>query len=183
MMAFHLPGLRGLLPASCAARIAPPSPTSPCSKASNAASATSIPTGGGLRTAYGDVFAQNNMPAKHIDTGADTWVGRRSIRSFELGGDLRFDAEVEQAPHTQSVQQFRLQQARVYLDANVIPNRLLVYVDEQVAPGGALNREAYGRVTGRPTHEWYVKAGQMYLPFGLRLQDQTAFILQRAAST
>ena len=27
-------------------------------------------------------------------------------------------------------------------------------------------------------HSWYVKAGQLYLPFGLRLQDQTALVLQ-----
>jgi hypothetical protein len=26
------------------------------------------------------------------------------------------------------------------------------------------------------SHTWYVKAGQFYLPYGLRLQDQTAFI-------
>ncbi|MGH8208667.1 MAG: hypothetical protein ACREU6_03575, partial [Steroidobacteraceae bacterium] len=62
-----------------------------------------------------------------------------------------------------------------YVQANVIPERLLVYVDEQVAPGGALNREAYG-LYWSASHAWYVKAGQMYLPFGLRLQDQTAFI-------
>jgi len=45
-----------------------------------------------------------------------------------------------------------------------------------VAPGGALNREAY-LVYWSASHDWYLKAGQMYLPFGLRLQDQTAFIL------
>ena len=58
----------------------------------------------------------------------------------------------------------------------MIPDRLLAYVDEQVAPGGALNREAYV-LYWSATHDWYLKAGQMYLPFGLRLQDQSAFIL------
>jgi hypothetical protein len=33
------------------------------------------PTGGALRTAFGDAFAQTLMPAKHLDTGADTWTG------------------------------------------------------------------------------------------------------------
>ncbi len=133
------------------------------------------PTGGGLRTTYGDLFAQNVMPAKHLDTGADTWIGQ--IGGFlRTGGDLRFDGSVQQAPHTSSTQGFSLNQVRVYLDANVIPDRLLVYVDEQVAPGGALNREAYG-VFWSSAHDWYIKAGQMYLPFGLRLQDQSAFIL------
>jgi hypothetical protein len=135
------------------------------------------PTGGGLRTVYGDLFAQNVMPANKIDTGpADNWAGQ--IGSFiRAGGDLRFDGQVTQAPHTRSVQEFTLDQARVYLDANVIPDRLMVVVDEQVAPGGALNREAYGMFWGA-SHNWYIKAGQMYLPFGLRLQDQTALILQ-----
>jgi len=101
------------------------------------------PTGGGLRTTYGDLYAQNNMPAKHLDTGPDNWLGQ--IGSFaRLGGDVRFDGNVMQAPGTRSQQGFSLYQARLYLDANVIPERLLLYVDEQVAPGGALNREAYG---------------------------------------
>jgi hypothetical protein len=135
------------------------------------------PTGGGLRTTFGDVFAQNVVPAKHLDTGtpADSWNGQ--IGNYvRLGGDLRFDGSVQEAPHTSSVQEFALNQTRIYLDANVIPDRLLVYVDEQVAPGGALNREAYG-VFWSAAHDWYLKAGQMYLPFGWRLQDQTAYIL------
>jgi len=132
------------------------------------------PTGGGLRTQYGDVFAQNLLPQNKLDTGSDLWTG--DVTKFlRIGGDLRFDGTVTEVPHTKTVNTFDLDQARVYLEANIIPERLLVYVDEQVAPGGALNREAYG-LYWSASHEWYVKAGQMYLPFGLRLQDQTAFI-------
>ena len=132
------------------------------------------PTGGGLRTQYGDVFAQTLLPQDKIDTGPDLWTGDIS-KFLRIGGDLRFDAMETTAPHTKPQNTFDLDQARVYLEANVIPDRLLVYVDEQVAPGGALNREAYG-LYWSANHDWYLKAGQMYLPFGLRLQDQTAFI-------
>ena len=132
------------------------------------------PTGGGLRTTYGDVFAQTIMPHEHIDTGTDNWTGDIN-RFLRVGGDLRFDGMVTAAPHTKTVNTFSLTQARVYLEANVIPERLLVYVDEQVAPNGALNREAYG-VYWSKDHDWYLKGGQMYLPFGWRLQDQSAFI-------
>jgi hypothetical protein len=136
------------------------------------------PTGGGLRTTFGDIFAQTVMPAQHLDTGIpDYWTGQIGLGQYlRTGGDLRFDAQLTQVPNSPSLDQFSLEQARVYLEANVIPDRLLAYVDEQVAPGGALNREAYV-LYWTAAHEWYFKAGQMYLPFGLRLQDQTAFIL------
>jgi hypothetical protein len=133
------------------------------------------PTGGGLRTAFGDIFAQTVLPAQHLDSALDNWNGQVGPY-LRAGGDLRFDASLTQIPNTKSVQQFALEQTRVYLEADVIPNRLLAYVDEQVAPGGALDREAY-LLYWSAGHDWYVKAGQMYLPFGLRLQDQTAFIL------
>ncbi len=133
------------------------------------------PTGGGLRTTFGDIFAQTVLPAQHLDSAFDNWTGQVG-QYLRTGGDLRFDASLTQVPQTRSVQQFALEQTRVYLEADVIPNRLLAYVDEQVAPGGALNREAY-LLYWSAAHDWYVKAGQMYLPFGLRLQDQTAFIL------
>src|SRR5579859_5908425 len=72
------------------------------------------PTGGDLRNTYGDVFAQPLLPAQHIDTGADTWSG--ALNSFSsIGGDLRYDAEVQQVRNQPSVQQFDLQPTRVYL--------------------------------------------------------------------
>jgi hypothetical protein len=132
------------------------------------------PTGGGLRTSFGDVLAQTVIPNDHLNTGLDNWNGQVG-QYLRAGGDFRFDAQVTKAPNTASVQEFSLEQARVYLEANVIPDRLLAYVDEQVAPGGALNREAYV-VYWSASHDWYLKGGQMYLPFGLRLQDQTALI-------
>lgn len=132
------------------------------------------PTGGGMRTAFGDVFAQTQLPATHIDTGSDVWAGNIN-RFLSIGGDLRAQASYTEVPHTSSTDSFDLEQARVYLEANIIPDRLNVYVDELVAPGGALNREAY--VTyWTADHQWYIKGGQLYLPYGLRLEDQTAFI-------
>ncbi len=134
------------------------------------------PTGGGLRGVYGDVFAQTALPATQLDTGTDTWTG--NLNGFlRVGGDLRTEALATEIPHSKTISQFELEQVRTYIEAQVIPERLLVYVDEQVAPGGALNREAYA-LYWSASHEWYVKAGQMYLPFGWRLQDQTAFVRQ-----
>jgi hypothetical protein len=112
------------------------------------------PTGGGLRTTFGDVFAQTVMPAQHLDAGPDNWTGALG-QYIRTGGDLRFDGQVMQVPNSSTTDGFSLEQARVYLEANVIPDRLY----------------------WSATHDWYLKAGQMYLPFGLRLQDQTAFIL------
>ncbi|HTV79096.1 MAG TPA: hypothetical protein VMF03_12610 [Steroidobacteraceae bacterium] len=134
------------------------------------------PTGGGLRGPYGDVFAQTAMPASHLDAGPETWTG--NLNGFlRIGGDLRAAALATEVPHAKTISQFELEQARLYLEAEVVPERLLVYVDEQVAPGGALNREAYV-LYWSGGHDWYLKAGQMYLPFGWRLQDQSAFVQQ-----
>ncbi len=134
------------------------------------------PTGGGERTVFGEIFAQTALPARHLDTGTDLWTGQLN-RFIGLGGDLRYDFQAQQVPQARTTNQFSLEQARVYLSAGVIPDRLLVYVDEEVAPGGALNREAWG-LYWSADHTWYVKGGQMYLPFGLRLEDQSAFVKQ-----
>ena len=50
----------------------------------------------------------------------DNWTGQLGP-FLRAGGDLRFDASVTQVPHTNSVQEFALEQTRVYLEADVIP--------------------------------------------------------------
>lgn len=134
------------------------------------------PTGGGMRNTFGNVFAQTLMPMKHIDTGQEAWTG--ALNSFiGIGGNLRTDWTLTTVRNQPSTNEFSMEQTRLYLDASVIPNRLLVYADEQVAPGGATNEEAWAMYWSA-NHDWYVKAGQMYLPFGFRLQDQSAYVQQ-----
>jgi hypothetical protein len=130
------------------------------------------PTGGGMRNTFGNAFALTQMSANRIESDK-AWVG--SIGDFlSLGGDLRAQASSTDIKHQDTTNEFELEQARIYLDLAVIPSRLSVYVDELVAPGNADSREAYVRYWTKD-HDWYVKAGQMYLPFGLRLQDNSAF--------
>jgi hypothetical protein len=133
------------------------------------------PTGGGMRNAFGEVWGQTVLPAKHLDTG-EPWVGELG-RYFAVGGNLRASATVTDVPNQKSESQFETDEMRVYLEMRAIPDRLSLYVDERVAPGGAINREAYGRLWFGDKR-FYVKAGQMYLPYGLRLQDDSAFIRQ-----
>jgi hypothetical protein len=131
-------------------------------------------TGGGMRTSFGDLFAQNVMAARPLPTGGSPWTGELVQNILRLGGDLRTAWSRTATPPASSQRSFSLEQLRLYTQVSVIPDRLAVYVDEQVAPGSAQNMEAYLRYGN--TSDWYLKAGQFYLPFGWRLQDQTAFV-------
>ena len=134
------------------------------------------PTGGGLRNAFGNAFAQTQLPAHRIDTGDQVWLGEVS-KFLSVGGDLRADASRTDVPRQRSLNQFEVEETRLYVNLSPIPERLSIYVDERVAPGAASNMEAYARYW-TANHRWYVKAGQMYLPFGLRLEDDSAFTRQ-----
>jgi hypothetical protein len=132
------------------------------------------PTGGGLRTEFGITYAKLLLPAEPVDSSlVSNWTGKVGDIA-RVGGDLREDWTRDTASNTPTTQSFSLQQFRLYADLVLIPNRLAINVDEQVAPGGSQNEEAYvlyGSTTG-----FYIKGGQFYLPFGWRLQDQTAFV-------
>ncbi len=135
-------------------------------------------TGGGMRTAFGNVFAQNQLAAHKLDAGGE-WLGNVGTY-FGLGADVRSGLTVTDVPGTPRSNAFDLREARVYLHFTPIPGRLSLVVDQLVAPDSALNREAFVRYT-TGDGAWYVKAGRLYLPFGLRLQDNDAFVRNETA--
>lgn len=139
------------------------------------------PTGGGLRSDFGDVFAQTVLPAHPIRGNWSLWTGEVA-KVLRVGGDLRYDGNFTQTPHAASTDHLEVQQGRVYAEAEVVPNRLIFYADEQVTPGTAVNHEAYA-IYWSGSHDWYVKAGRMYLPFGFRFEDQTAFVYDVSSIT
>lgn len=132
------------------------------------------PTGGGLRSDFGDVFAQTEMPAHPIHTDWGLWTGEVT-KWLRLGGDLRYDTTFTETPNAPTTRLDAVQQGRLYGEAEVVPNRLIFYADAQVTPGVAKDHEAYA-IYWSAAHDWYVKGGKLYLPFGFRLEDQTAFV-------
>jgi Phosphate-selective porin O and P len=134
-------------------------------------------SGGGMRTAFGNAWAQTKLAAHRIEVpGVDLWMGEMD-RYISVGTNLRTGYTHVDVPKAQAQSQFDTEEVRAYLGASVIPGRLLVYVDERVAPGTSTNLEAYARYT-TADQRWSVQAGQMYLPYGLRIEDDTAFIRQ-----
>src|ERR1700675_4020132 len=130
------------------------------------------PTGGGMRNDFGITYAKVLLPAETIESSLiNSWTGKITD-AVRIGGDLREDWTRNTTPNAPTTQSFSLQQFRIYGDLSLIPDRLGIYVDEQVAPGGSQNEEAYVRY-GSTMQGFYFKAGQFYLPFGWRLQDQT----------
>jgi len=137
----------------------------------------SHPGGGGLRNDYGNVFAQNELPSRRLgDAGAELWTGK-VMDWLSVGGNLRAEYRYVDTPNADSTSEFDVVRGTVYLQAEIVPNRLAVYVDQQIAPGSSLNREAYVRINSANLKTFLV-AGQFFLPYGLRLQDDSAFIRQ-----
>ena len=133
------------------------------------------PAGGGKRNALGNAFAQTEMPAKRIGEG-DIWTGQL-VSWLGVGGNLRAEYRYIDTPNQEEISRFDVVRGTLYVEATVIPERLSVYFDQQVAPGGSLNREAYVTLKSQ-SGEWSLTAGQFFLPYGLRLQDDSAFVRQ-----
>jgi len=134
----------------------------------------SNPTGGGIRNAFGNNWGQSELPSRYIDVGADRWSGAVS-RFLAVGTNLRATGSYVDVPNESQQNEFGLEEARLYVELTAIPDRFSIYFDQRIAPGGSNNLEAYGKYWSSG-HNWYVKAGQMYLPYGIRLEDDSAFI-------
>lgn len=129
------------------------------------------PTGGGKRTDYGDIFAQGLWSARLPKT---YWNGVITDQ-LSVGADARGNVDSVSIPNQENQFAFTFEEALLYVQFDLIEDKLTFYVDEQVGPGGASNREAYA-LYWLDNKKYYVKAGKMFLPFGFRLEDDTAFI-------
>jgi hypothetical protein len=66
-------------------------------------------------------------------------------------------------------------EAVVYGEVRLIPDYLTFYLDQRFQPQTD-NREAFGLLKGVLPWNGFIKAGRMFLPYGLQLQDDGAFI-------
>jgi len=129
-------------------------------------------TGGGKRTQFGNIFAQSQLSAR---APAKMWDGT-VMEYLAIGGNLRGTASGVDSDEADDTFEFDLDEALIYLEVPLLADRLTLYVDEQVGPT-TLNREAFALLRF-PDANAYLKVGKMFLPFGLRLEDDSEFIRQ-----
>lgn len=143
------------------------------------------PTGGGKRTEFGSIYGQTELPAGRLDlqtarpapegSPPAIWAGRLDDH-LGVGGDFRASAEASLLPNSADTLASNTR-GQIYLEVQPIVDRLTVYLDERVAPGAATSREAFAMLWFAERAA-YVKAGRMFIPFGLRIEDDSAFIRQ-----
>jgi hypothetical protein len=128
------------------------------------------PTGGGLRNAFGSAFSQTQLPAR---TAEPSMLGSLGD-ALTIGVDARGAARQRDNDVSDDTLNFATDRVTVYLSGK-LNDAVELYLDQQVAPGGTLNREAWARFSFT---NGYIKAGRIFLPYGLRLEDDSAKIRQ-----
>ena len=159
-----------LLPAMTAAE-----PYLAVSKGLKCGTCHTAPSGGGKRTAYGNVYAQTELPANTLDFGA-LWTGDLG-KYLAVGGDLRGAWNETDVPGQSSQSATDLEEFLAYAEIRPFPKYLALYIDARLAPDDVLIREQYARLK-LPGGKWSIRAGEFFLPFGWRLEDDSAFIRQ-----
>lgn len=130
-------------------------------------------TGGGMRTAFGGAYALNVLSVRPLaDQPLDPEF--RIVNGLRLGGDARYSGRLFDPQEGRDSSEFQTDRATLYADLR-LNDVVELYTDQQVAPGGAVNRESWVRLNRGP---WYLKGGKFYLPYGWPLEDDTAYVRQ-----
>ncbi len=128
------------------------------------------PVGGGLRTPFGNAYAQSTLPARP-STNDGLWTGTFAKR-FGAGADARWSAR--QFENDDRDDNLEFETDRVTLYGLVTPvDHVTLYLDQQVAPGSSSNREAWFKLDHK---SFYLRGGKLFLPYGWRLEDDTALV-------
>jgi len=153
-------------------------------------------TGGGKRTSFAHIHAhdiEHDLDLLPIPPGVKPFDG--DINSYvSIGGDLRVRNTTVFQDHGKSVptnQAFRrrvisndsaVEEALLYGQVDLWPDIATFYIDQNVK-GGATTREVFGLIRGFLPWDTYVKAGRIFPAYGLRVQDDDAFIRRRVGYT
>jgi hypothetical protein len=144
------------------------------------ASCHTNPTGGGKRSVFGMAYARSNLAVRQLftDEQAEGWNSEVN-RWLGIGGDYRGGYASVDTPGSVERSDWATTRATAYLELRPVPGLVTLYVDEQLAPGHSENRETWLLLTPA-AGKYTIKAGQLFLPFGLRLEDDTSFVRQRS---
>ena len=150
-------------------------------------------TGGGKRNDFANIYVQTRLAGRFFDWrnigkddedhDEDNPVRTDSKSSFfsgrlndyiSIGADFRWLWEATETPGEPSEDVFNQRKQNIYLQIDLIPERVIFY---STLSGGGDAQEIFGLVKGNVFNEpYYLKVGQFFLPYGLRLQDDTAFV-------
>jgi len=133
------------------------------------------PAGGGERNAFGAYYGSQVLPQTAGDP--KLFDGGAFSEALRLGANFRANYNFNQPDEGPSTQGFETQSGQLYLSLQPKGSRFNLYVDQQVAPGSSLTREMFVLTNFGSQH--FIKVGKLMLPYGLRLEDDTAFIRQQ----
>jgi hypothetical protein len=132
------------------------------------------PAGGGARNTYGAYYGTHVLP--QTAGSATLFDAGKMGETLRIGANLRANYYQSDRDEAEDSRGFETQSGQLYFVLQPKDSRFALYIDEQIAPGGALNRETFILTKLNGNH--YLKAGRIMLPYGLRLEDDTAFIRQ-----
>jgi hypothetical protein len=134
-------------------------------------------TGGGKRTRMGAGVGATDLPWRPVDLEKEKIPSYFSVFNdrISFGSDLRVAYDATFSHGQVASNTFETDKSNVYFQGDLVPSHVSFYVDESIAPGGAQTRELFGLLHGFPGRG-YLKAGKFLPPYGLRLEDDRAFI-------
>jgi hypothetical protein len=132
------------------------------------------PAGGGARATYGAYYGTHVLP--QTAGSLDLFDAGKFGETLRIGADLRTNYYQSDRDEGEDTRGFETQSGQLYVVLQPKDSRFSLYIDEQIAPGGALNRETFILTKLKGNH--FLKAGRIMLPYGIRLEDDSAFIRQ-----
>jgi hypothetical protein len=141
-------------------------------------------TGGGKRTDYGVIYSQYKlMMANAMSEKQAFSFDPKLSNSVSIGANfrveptytLKYTTKPQDAAKVPAVQGEKfetapIRESNLYFQVDLVKDVLTYYADVS----GATIREMWGMLQFGPSY--YIKAGQMLLPYGIRLMDDDAFV-------